>query len=196
VHTRRQVPGYLVPLLAVAGAALLLQAAGGLPAWRLERGLMQAEPWRLLSAHLVHTGWPHLGMNLAGATMVWFLLGPAYTAGQWTMLMLACTAAVDAGLLWHSPGIEWYAGFSGVLHGLLAAGAIASLERAPALARLLLAALVLKLILEQQGGGLAGVSQFIGAPVVIEAHLYGAVAGAAAALIIRTCRNRSTSVHR
>jgi rhomboid family GlyGly-CTERM serine protease len=196
LHSTRELPGYVLPLLVVAGAAFVLQAAGGPSAWRLERGLVLAEPWRLVTGHLVHLGWPHLAMNLAGAALVWLLLGHAFTAGQWSMLMFACIAGVDMGLLWLSPGVEWYAGFSGVLHGLLAAGAVASLARTPAMAGLLLTGLALKLVLEQQGAGLAGTARLIGAPVIVDAHLYGALAGAAGALLLRTWRSRSTSAPR
>ncbi|HRP88091.1 MAG TPA: hypothetical protein PLS34_11320, partial [Gammaproteobacteria bacterium] len=103
---------------------------------------------------------------------------------------------VDAGLLLFSPAVHWYAGFSGVLHGLLAAGAIVGLGRTPAMAGLLLGGLVLKLVLEQLGLGTTGTAQLIGASVVVDAHLYGALAGGVGALSLRTWRSRSTSAPR
>lgn len=184
------------PLLAVGGLALILQFSGGAQSWQLERSLVLAEPWRLVSAHLVHLGWAHLALNLAGALLVWGLVGRAFTAGQWVLLMVAGAAGVGAGLLLFSPAVHWYAGFSGVLHGLLAAGAIASLGRTPAMAGLLLGGLVLKLALEQLGLGTAGTAQLIGASVVVDAHLYGALAGGVGALSLRTWRSRSTSAPR
>lgn len=176
--------------------ACALQVIGGPEAWRLERALVFVEPWRLVTGHLVHVGWAHLLMNLAGAALVGFLVGHAFTAGQWAWVMLGCVAGIDLGLLAFSPGIAWYAGFSGVLHGLVAAGAVASFARAPGTALALLAGLGVKLALEQQAAGLAGTAQLIGAPVVVDAHLYGALAGLAGALLLRTWRNRSTSAPR
>lgn len=185
-----------LPLLLVAVLAVGLQLAGGPAAWRLERALWPAEPWRLLSAHLVHLGWAHFAMNLAGTVLGWWLVGRAFTARQWAGIAAGCVVGIDLGLLWLSPGIDWYAGFSGVLHGLLAAGAAASLTRAPVMAGTLLAGLAVKLVLEQHGAGLAGTAHLIGAPVVVDAHLYGALAGAAGALLLRTWRSRSTSAPR
>lgn len=176
--------------------ACALQVFGGPEAWRLERGLVLAEPWGLLTGHLVHVGWVHFLMNLAGAALVWLLVGRVFAVGQWAWVTLICVVGIDVGLLAFSPAVDWYAGFSGVLHGLLAAGAIASLSRAPAMAGLLLGGLVLKLALEQLGLGTPGTAQLIGASVVVDAHLYGSVAGGAGALLLRTSRNRSTSAPR
>lgn len=196
MQSTRSIPGDLPALLAVAITALILQAVGGPEAWRLDRALLLTQPWRLLTGHLVHVGWMHLLLNLAGAVLASILVGRAFTAGQWAWLMLICVAGIDAGLLLLSPAIDWYAGFSGVLHGVVAAGAVASLAGARAMAALLLGGLVLKLVFEQLGAGLTGTTQLIGAPVVVDAHLYGALAGAAGALLIRAWRNRSTSAPR
>lgn len=183
----------LRPLLswaaAVAGVAILLQLAGGPEAWRLERGLAAAEPWRLLAGHLVHVGWVHLGLNLAGLALVLALTGTALSPGQWTFVFLCCALGIDLGLLLRSPGIEWYAGLSGVLHGLLAAGALALLGRSPGTGGLLLGGLALKLWLEQAGSP-GPATALVGAPVVAEAHLYGALSGAGAWLVLMACRNR------
>jgi rhomboid family GlyGly-CTERM serine protease len=176
--------------------ACTLQVFGGSEAWRLERGLVLAEPWRLLTGHLVHVGWVHLVMNLAGAALVWLLVGRAFAVGQWAWVILICVVGTDIGLLAFSPGIEWYSGFSGVLHGIVVAGAIASLTRAPAIAALLLGALVLKLVFEQLGTDTTGTARLIGAPVIVDAHLYGALTGAAGALLVRTWRSRWTSAPR
>lgn len=189
----------LRPLLAwaavVAGVAVLLQLAGGPEAWRVERGLAAAEPWRLLAAHLVHVGWVHLGLNLAGLALVFALVGTALGPGQWTFVFLCCVLGIDLGLLLLSPGIEWYAGLSGVLHGLLAAGALAALGRSPVTGGLLLGGLALKLWLEQAGSPGPGTA-LIGAPVVAEAHLYGTLAGAGAWLVLSPCRSRSSAARR
>jgi hypothetical protein len=78
--------------------------------------------------------------------------------------------------------LEWYVGFSGVLHGALAAGAVAWHRRESALlAWALTAVLAGKLIWEQAVGALPLSGDL---PVVVDAHLYGAAGGLLAALVI------------
>ncbi len=79
------------------------------------------------------------------------------------------------------PYIEAYAGFSGVLHGLYVAVALVSLRyrKERKFAALVLALIVLKVIWENTFGQ-TGTAQLIGSPVLIESHLLGAIAGAAA----------------
>ncbi len=49
----------------------------------------------------------------------------------WIVILVASTVAVDLGFLVFEPQLEWYVGFSGVLHGLMAAGLCAWLWRTP-----------------------------------------------------------------
>ena len=164
--------------VALAAIATLLQLTGGAEAWRLERGLVLGEPWRLATGQLVHLGWTHLLLNLAGLAVVWALFGRELTARQWGAAIVTCALGVGAGLLAFSPGLAWYVGFSGVLHGLLAVVVLVrvSRRRAP-LDLLLAAALVAKLVVERFVGGDAGTAELIGGGVAVDAHLYGALAG-------------------
>jgi hypothetical protein len=74
------------------------------------------------------------------------------------------------------PQLEWYVGLSGVLHGALAAGAIGWWRHeSRALALALTVVLVGKLAWEQWHGALPLSGDM---PVVVDAHLYGAVGGA------------------
>lgn len=166
--------------IAVAAIALLLQAIGEIEVWRLQRGLVLAEPWRLASGQLMHLGWTHLMMNLAGLGIVWALFGRDLRAWQWTGAILACAAGVSLGLLWFSPDLDWYVGFSGILHGLLAAVVLVRIFRRPnVLTVLLLVGLVAKLAWEQFASGDASTAHLIGGTVIVDSHLYGALAGAA-----------------
>ena len=90
----------------------------------------QGEVWRLVSAHLVHADVAHLAWNLAGAALVWWLFAGEFTRRGWCLVMLASTAAIDLGFILFEPQIEWYVGFSGVLHGCMAAGLVAWLRKA------------------------------------------------------------------
>jgi rhomboid family GlyGly-CTERM serine protease len=166
--------------LALAAVAALLQLAGGAEAWRLERELALIEPWRLATGQLVHLGWTHLLLNLAGLAVVWALFGRDLGARQWMAAIAACGLGVAAGLLAFSPGLAWYVGLSGVLHGLLAAVVVVRLSLRPAPLDLLLgAAFFAKLVLERIAGGEAGTAWLIGGEVAVDAHLYGALAGVA-----------------
>jgi rhomboid family GlyGly-CTERM serine protease len=114
---------------------------------------------------------------------MWALFVRDYRARQWFLIVLAAAAAIDAGLWFRDTGVLWYVGASGVLHGVMAAGILAELRRGE-LAGVALAVLLLaKLAYEQWTGALP----FAGAavPVVVNAHLYGALGGVAAALWMR-----------
>lgn len=155
----------------------MLQAADLIPALRLERTLALSEPWRLITAHLVHLGWTHLLMNLAGLAIIWGLLAPAMSTRQWAVIMIASALGVSLGLLLFSPQVAWYVGLSGLLHGLLAAGALAGLRQQRGMCVLILAFLTLKLALEQLVGGDAVTARLISGTVIVDAHLYGVLAG-------------------
>jgi rhomboid family GlyGly-CTERM serine protease len=178
--------------IAIATIATLLQATGGSETWRLARALALAEPWRLASGQLVHLGWTHMLMNLTGLGIVWALFGRDLQAWQWVGAILACGAGVSLGLLCLSPGLDWYVGFSGILHGLLAAALLVRMSRQPtALTVLVLIGLAAKLIWEQLAGGGADTAHLIGGTVVVAAHFYGALAGAAWGGVLILIRRRA-----
>jgi len=77
--------------------------------------------------------------------------------------------------------VSWYAGSSGVLHGVLAAGAVAHVRRGERDGWPLLVLLAAKLAYEQGVGGLP----FSGTVVVVDAHLYGVVGGLAACAFLK-----------
>jgi rhomboid family GlyGly-CTERM serine protease len=166
----------------LALAVLALQMAGTAGVLRYDRAALAAgEPWRLLTGHLVHLGWAHLGMNLVGLLLVWLLVGPAFGPVQWIAVTAGSALLIDAGFWWLSPTLQWYVGLSGLLHAMLVAGAVAMIaggndSRTEALVLLLLVAI--KIAWEQFAGPLPGSEHTAGGPVVIDAHLYGAVAGA------------------
>jgi len=172
-------PGVLAVL------ALVLQLAGDRARLllRFDRdGIASGEWWRLASGHFVHLGWPHLAMNLAGLALVWLLVGRACGGRLWSGTLAIVTLGTSAGLWWLSPQVGWYVGLSGLLHGLLAAGLVGRLRAASVESGVLLAAIAAKLAAEQWWGPLPGSEASAGGPVVVDAHLYGAIAGAIVAL--------------
>ncbi|MGC9457926.1 MAG: rhombosortase [Halothiobacillaceae bacterium] len=170
----------------VAILALLVAFMDWATWMRYDRGdiLANWQLWRLLTAHLAHVGWVHLAANLAGLLVWTALAGSMETARSLVVGLVVTALAVTLGLLVLNPGVGWYVGLSGVLHGLFAMTAMRLLFRREWLAGCsLVAALGFKLLWEQQHGAL-GTERLIGAPVLVDAHLYGVIAGAACALIL------------
>ncbi|MDZ7643648.1 MAG: rhombosortase [Woeseiaceae bacterium] len=183
----RQSPGsWLLPV--TFGTTALAAGIAGEPArtlFRYGRGaIADGEAWRLLTGHFVHLGGRHLGMNLLALLLIWVLVGRNLRIAQWLAVTAVVIAGIDAGFWWLEPQLEWYVGLSGVLHGLLVAGMLAGWPAARVETLLLGLALVLKLAYEQAVGPLPGSETTAGGAVVVNAHLYGAIAGAVAALLL------------
>lgn len=176
--------------LALLGCLALLWAlrAGGpgcTAALRYERvGVAHGEWWRLVSAHWVHLDARHLLLDSAGLVLLWCLYARELRPAQWLVVLIASTAAIDAGLWWGDPTLSWYLGISGLLHGAWAAGALAQLLRGDRRAAVMLALLAAKLLLERHGDTSLMSSSL---PVVTAAHLFGVLGGlaAVAALALR-----------
>jgi rhomboid family GlyGly-CTERM serine protease len=181
-------------LFGLLGVTVLVLAVGGEPwreALRYERAALPlAQAWRWLTAHLVHLGPGHALLNVAGLALVVLLFGRPLSARAWAFVLLASAVAIDAGFWWLQPRLEWYVGLSGVLHGLFAAGALAEWRAGGEQAPWLLLALCAKLAFEQGVGPLPLTAASAGGPVVVAAHLYGALGGALAYVVMRARRRR------
>ncbi|MGB5492555.1 MAG: rhombosortase [Woeseiaceae bacterium] len=155
-------------------------------ALRFDRpGILEGDWWRLISGHFVHLGGAHFALNAAGLGLVWYLVGKSFNGSRWLLIVIACLLGMDLGFWFLKPEISWYVGLSGLLHGLLAAG-LAEKLRQPETETFILAALLLgKLAFEQLSGPLPGSEGTAGGPVVVDAHLFGAVSGALAAILLR-----------
>lgn len=175
---------------------LTLLSLGGDPwreALRYERAAIAAgEYWRLVTGHLVHGGWRHLLLNLAGLALMRLLFPRGYSGLEWCVIGLASLLAIDIGFWWLEPQLQWYVGLSGVLHGLLAAGAMAWWRiESKILAAALSSILIGKLCWEQLQGALPLSG---GMPVIVDAHLYGAVGGLMAGVALHLLRTGSARV--
>jgi rhomboid family GlyGly-CTERM serine protease len=184
---------WLLPVaLFVLLLAVMLAGDHAAQALRYERGAVLAgEAWRLLTGHLVHAdGW-HLLWNVLGLALVFALFRGEYSRGEWLAVMLASTAAIDLGFLAFEPQIGWYVGLSGVLHGLMAAGLVASLrKRRDPLVVGVAGLLAGKLIWEHLRGPLPFAAGSIGVPVIHQAHTYGAIGGLLCAAVLLARRSR------
>ena len=159
-----------------------LAGEGGQALLRYERNaLAQGQWWRLLSAHLVHLDLRHALLNAVGLALVWALFVRDYSMKAWLAIVLGAMAAIDAGLWLADSTVQWYVGSSGVLHGAMAAGAMAHVRNGERDGWLLVALLAGKLLYEQAFGALP----FSGHdPVVVDAHLYGVLGGATVAAFL------------
>jgi len=184
--------------LALAAIALLLQAvdAGALLEYR--RGLLVAQPWRLMSGHLVHINWMHALVNCIALVIVARLFAPELSALRQIAVLVVAAFVVGSGLAWFYPAVLWYRGLSGILHALFFAGAVAwlvaSLRAQPRSARsivvpaLLVAGGWVKVAIEQPAGGTLPHAEWLGAAVVPQAHLLGAACGSVLGLAFALAR--------
>jgi rhomboid family GlyGly-CTERM serine protease len=168
--------------LLLAATVLLLQLAAP-EALEYQRARLVSEPWRLLSAHLVHVNWTHAAINAAALVIVARLFADDLSATSQlaTLAAAAVVISLSLALLW--PSIVWYRGLSGALHALYFAGATVALMSAPRQASaawlplLLVGGGWIKVVLEQPAGDATPYAEWLGAQVVPQAHLAGAVCG-------------------
>jgi rhomboid family GlyGly-CTERM serine protease len=172
----------------LAGCALLAIAELGGESVRQalsydRAGLVQGQWWRVLTGHFVHLDAQHALVNIFGVVLMWALFARDYSPLRWATIYLAAALSISAGLWFLRPGIPWYVGASGVLHGVMAAGTLAHLRRRDLDAWILATFLVAKLCYEQ----IAGAMPFQDAGLtVVDAHLFGAIGGLAAAFLLRS----------
>ena len=158
--------------------------ADSLSVLRYERSAVLAgEVWRLVTGHLVHADLVHLGWNVLGVLIVAFLFARDYSWRQWLVILVVSAVTTDLGFLLLEPQLEWYVGFSGVLHGLMAAGLVAWLRtsRDP-ITWFVTGLFTAKLAWEHFAGPLPFTAASLELPVVHEAHTYGAIGGVLAGL--------------
>jgi rhomboid family GlyGly-CTERM serine protease len=122
----RQAHHWRVPV-AIAILAVVIAAFGAAGAELLKYDRLaigDGEYWRLLSGHFAHLGPEHLLLNLAGLVLVWLLVGRQYTTPQWLIVTAFSLVIISLGFWFLDRNLIWYVGLSGLLHGLLIAGAM------------------------------------------------------------------------
>lgn len=140
--------------------------------------ISDGEFYRFLSGHFFHTNLNHLLLNLAGLLLLWSLHGQYYRWPQYPIFFITNSLIVSFGLYFFSPELSQYVGLSGVLHGYFLWGALQDIKHKLKSGYLLLAGIVVKIAHEQVYGASDDISQLINANVAIDAHLWGAIAGA------------------
>ena len=169
------------PVLAVILPCLLL--ACGSESLRVtlrydRAAVLHGEVWRLLTGNFVHLGPGHLLEDMLGALLLWLLFADVLPSWRTPVTILVGSLAVGLGLLLGDPGVGWYVGISGALDTLWAAGALGLIRRRDRFGWILAGFLILKLAYEQLIGPLPLSTGTSGGAVIVDAHLYGALAGA------------------
>jgi rhomboid family GlyGly-CTERM serine protease len=179
--------GWWLPLIFIV-VSVLVMALGevGQEMLRYDRvWIGQGEAWRFLTGHFAHLSWSHLALNSAGLLLVWFLIGSNYDLRDWLTIFVVTLTVMNAAFWFLNPELYWYVGMSGMLHGLLAAGIVARAPKLDTESIILLLLLVAKISWEQISGPVPGSETTSGGPVVVDAHLYGALGGVLGALLAR-----------
>ena len=177
--------GHGIALLGVCAVLMAFELGGDTVrnALSFDRSaLAEGEWWRVLSAHFVHLDAQHALLNGLGLVLMWALFARDYSPARWATIYCAACLAVSAGLWWFNAEVAWYVGASGALHGVMVAGTLAHLRRRDLDGWILAAFVVGKLTYEQVAGSMpfAGSSN-----TIVDAHLYGAIGGLAAALALK-----------
>lgn len=183
---RNQWPQLFLAGLMVIGAFIPSSAFTILP-W----AELQGEFWRLLTGHLVHTNSAHLLLNLTGFGLICLAFPDRLHWRNRCLMWLVLFVSVGLALSLFDP-IEYY-GFSGVLHGYLAFVLISFWRRQPVIHGVALLGLAVKIIFEQLNpeSTTSTTAAMIAAPVAIQAHLYGVIAGAVCSLLQLAWQNAS-----
>lgn len=176
---------YLTPSLVVSLALILLMASFSLLGANLEsllefnRSNIQAgEYWRLLTSNLVHFGRYHLLMNLAAFILISWTLLRELAWKSYIALLLLAALTINLGILWFTPELEIYRGFSGILHGLLVAGLLLNSFRNRWLSYICVLLVFAKIIHEHSASFEANKLQsLLPVKVAVDSHLYGAITG-------------------
>jgi rhomboid family GlyGly-CTERM serine protease len=183
--------------LALALGIVVLHALAAGDALEYQRAALATQPWRLLTGHLVHVSWPHALVNAAALLIVARLFAPDLGVRAQLAVLALAALAISAALALLYPAIGWYRGLSGALHGLYFAGATKWLltEQPRTLRQLSLPAVLVsagwvKLALERPDGAPPPIADWLGAAVVPQAHLAGAVCGTLFGALLATVKLR------
>lgn len=170
----------------IAVCSLLLQMLAYVDMMRYEhRAVQQGAVWRLLTGNYVHLGWSHYFLNMLGLALIWYLFGTKVQPSKWMITMVITSLAVGLGLYFLTPGIAWYVGLSGVLHGMFVVGLLLEKTGGRVFKAVFFVALAAKLLWEQISGALPGSIDVVGGAVVVDAHLYGAIGGLMAVVVLK-----------
>ncbi len=158
------------------------------------RVLLLSQPWRLITGHFTHLSLLHAMVNCVALILLTRIFADRMRAWeQWAVLL--GTPVIISLVFWIAmPGLIWYRGLSGVLHAFYFAGCVMWLLSSSGRARWLPIAAIaggaIKVLIEQPWSETFPWASWLGAPVVPQAHLIGALVGTAAGLWLTARRKK------
>lgn len=178
-------PSWRLPLAALGLLCLMALLQLWAPALDWQRAAIgQGAVWRLLTGQLVHLNWTHWALNGSGLLLLAWVFRDEVSSRGAGLAVLLLAGVVGVGLFLGDAALGRYAGFSGVLHGLLYAALVLTWRRTPWINAIALAVLLARLYAEQRPDyDTLYLQAWIGAPVAVDAHLYGALGGVALGLV-------------
>ncbi|MFL0798886.1 MAG: rhombosortase [Agarilytica sp.] len=149
--------------------------------WQFSReGIAAGEWWRFMTAHFIHLNIQHGLVNLSLLAVLLYSLGTQLSLFRWLLSGAVLCLSISLGLLYFSLNVEWYVGFSGVLHGFLVLGlSFGAFKSRDVYQGFVLLLVVFKVIREQLPGfDIFHLADWLGGAVVVDAHFYGVIVGA------------------
>jgi len=140
--------------------------------------LQAGEIWRLITPHFLHLSWSHLAMNMGGLFLVFLFFSRCVTWQYWLSAFLVSSVGISVLIFYFNPEIRWYVGLSGILHTLFVLGGLADILVRKWEGIMFTLLITVKIIYEQNIGPLPGSEESAGGPVLVDAHMYGAIFGA------------------
>lgn len=188
----RLTPAFGFPLVVLF--ILLAEILNFGPVLEYRRPLLAAEPWRLVSGHFVHLSLTHAMLNGVALLLLGRLFADRLRVSEFWLILGVAPLLISLAFWAALPELAWYRGLSGTLHTLYFAGCFAWLASCVGRNRWLpIAALVggaAKVLLEQPWDSSFPFREWLGAAVVPQAHLVGAIVGLGAGYWIQQVRRR------
>jgi rhomboid family GlyGly-CTERM serine protease len=162
------------------------------PALEYRRPLLAEEPWRLFTGHFVHLSLIHAMLNGVALLLLGRLFADRLRDTEFWIVLGVAPILISLVFWIAMPELTWYRGLSGTLHALYFTGCVVWLGSMKGAARWLpiaaLAGGALKVLLEQPWDSSFPFRQWLGAAVVPQAHLIGAIVGLGAGFWIKRVR--------
>ncbi len=176
--------------LALASLSLGLAVFSGWsePQLQFDRhAIADGQWWRLVTGQWIHYGLYHTLNNVLILLVIGAVLWYRQPLRRYLLTWIICFAAVAGGLYYRSLELDYYAGLSGALHGILLSGLLLNLRRMPWIAGAGILVTVFKIWQEQQPGYDTS-HIMLSVPVAVDSHLYGALAGLVTVLVVLIAR--------
>ena len=185
---------YAIGLALVVTFVLAAQVFSFGEALEYRRVVAFSEPWRLLTSHFVHLTLLHAVLNAVALLLLGRLFEDRLRPVEFFAILLAAPVVISIAFRYLLPELFWYRGLSDVLHSIYFAGCVVWVGTATGRIRWLaiaaLAAGLVKVLVEQPWDASFPVHDVLRIAVVPQAHLIGAVVGAATGLVLRLRRQQ------